>query len=514
MGERVLLQDFRIVDGRGGPIAQGDVEVEGETIARVGDFPKRETYREVVEGNGRYLFPGFIDIHSHGDLMNFKKRGLKPKIMQGVTTEVTGQCGLGPAPIDEKRKKGWRRRLFLKDPLEEWPWDSVGSFFHALESHGLESNFIYFLPHGLLRYGIKGSSPSLMSEEEICLMRDKIEESFTQGALGASLGLCYFPAMFSSSKELRALFEEAASYQRPISIHLRSEGRGLLESLQEICNLSKGLSCKLHISHLKVIGEGNASQMDEVFTILKRESMTFDHYPYNYGNLPLSVILPPEVYKKEGLEGLRDPKIREELKEAYSKGGGSFSSSWDNLPYLLGWDKIKISSLKSDRKEFMGSSIEDVAKKLGLSPWDLSFQLLLEEEGEAMIHDVYMREEMVEKILAHEGGSISTDSLFGETMHPRTFFSYPKVLKEHVFKKGILSLPTAIYKMTSWPAQILGLKDRGEVAPGRVADLVIFSPSDLCEEERRTGIQSVMINGRWKVKEGVYLETTPGRILS
>lgn len=512
--EGILFKDFILVDGRGGPLFRGDVEVEGKTITRVGNFTAKMDYQEIVEGHGRYLTPGFIDIHSHGDLMNFKRGGLKPKISQGITTEVTGQCGLGPAPISRYRREGLRRRLILQDPLNEWSWDCVSSFFHALEENGLESNFIYFLPHGLLRYEIKGDSPSPMDRGERERMVALIQESIAMGALGLSLGLSYYPAIFSSYSELRALFEVAALYHRPISIHLRSEGSGLLQSIEEVLRLAEGLNSSIHISHLKVIGEKNAYQIHQVLEILQEREMSFDHYPYTYGNLPLSVIIPPEYRRGEGLKALEDPSIRRELKEIYQRGEDSSSLTWDNLPYLLGWDRLILTHGKGGSRGYIGLSLEEIAAQVGLEPWDLSFQLLLEEDGEVLIHDLYMEEEILETILTHERGVFCTDSLFGELVHPRTLFSYPKILKEYVFKKRLLTLPTAIHKMTKRPAIILGLKDRGEILPGKRADLVTFSPQKLYNEGKEAGIHDVMINGTWKVREERYIKGTPGEILS
>lgn len=515
MAARTLLKNFIIVNGqRDTKPFSGDILIEEDKIIKVGQLKGIDPTTKIIQGNERYIFPGFIDMHSHGDLMNFASEGLSSKIKQGITTEVTGQCGVGAAPLKEDLKSGWQQHMIIRNPLSKITWNSVVEYFSYLENKGLDNNLVYFLPHGLLRYNIKQGSKEPMNPKELEELKDLIKKSFAEGAAGLSLGLCYFPAVYADFKELRTLFELADQYNKLISVHLRSEATGILDSLDEIIKLAEGTNCRINISHLKVIGKSNEDKLDKLLKKINDYSFTFDSYPYRFGNTTLEIIIPPEFIGERGLDALKDNIVRDQIKEIYQTGEYK-NKSWDNLPYLLGWDNIYVTDLNNkENEDIRGLSIKAIAEKWGVEPADAAFDLILEEDGSILMQDYFMEENLIEKILRDQNGSIGTDSLFSRTnQHLRTSSSYPKILKKYVFERKTITLSEAIIKFSKKPAEILKLKDQGEIAPGKKADLVIFSKDELLND-RGNGIKTVIINGQQKLNEGIYHQSNkPGQIL-
>ncbi len=516
MNKPILFKDFIIVDGSTeGEEKKVNIEVEADLIKRVGDFKADKNYDQVVKGDGRYLFPGFIDLHSHADLMNYSSEGLNAKIMQGVTTEVCGQCGLGPAPVREEIKKDWQKHMIIRNPLSSLPWESIAEYFAHLTGNGLENNFIYFQPHGLLRYYLKKGSKDKMNRDELKNLQYIMQKSFKEGAAGVSFGLCYFPAVYSDYEELKTVFKSAAEADRLISVHLKSEGSKILESLNEIIELKEATGAGVNISHLKVIGEENAFKLDQILAKIENHNLSFDSYPYNFGSTSLKIIIPPDFLEDDGVDVLKDPNRRNQIKKLYMSGKNPYDN-WENLPYLLGWNQIVISSLSSNKnKDILGLSLQQIAEKWEMDPADACFKLLLEENN-ILMQDYYMREELIEKIIKNSNGAVGTDSLFSkENRHPRTHSCYPKLFKKYVFDDEILTLREAVIKVSTKPAEILGLKDRGEITAGKKADLLIFSKEELMQNDQKSGIQSVMINGSWKVKDYKYLkDSSPGQVIT
>lgn len=515
MTAKKLFKDFILLDGsREAAPEIVDIQTDSDSIVKVGNFRKTKNYEEIIDGKKeKYIFPGFIDLHSHADLMNFSAEGLEAKIRQGITAEVTGQCGLGAAPVKPEIKEGWQKHMIIRNPLSELPWNSVAEYFSYLNKKGLDSNLLYFLPHGLLRYYIKKGNKSAMDAEELSKYQELIKKSFNQGAAGLSLGLCYFPAVYSNFKELKTIFKLAGRYNKLISVHLKSEGSKIIESLAEIIKLREGTESRVNISHLKIIGKENEYKLEKLLNMIEENDLTFDSYPYNFGSTSLEIIIPPDFIEDSGLDILNDSAARNKLKRIY-KNGENHYDNWDNLPYLLGWENIYLSHLdNSQYSELIGLSLADIAAKWEMEAADAAFKLLIEEEN-ILMQDYYMQENIIKTILTHEKGSIGTDSLFSKSNpHPRTYSTYTKILKKYVFGEAIFSLAEAVNKFTKKPAELLGLKNRGEISPGKKADLVIFSKKDLLAD-KNNGISGVLINGSWKLKDGDYYKSVkPGKII-
>lgn len=524
MNDMLLIKGGTIVDGSGSDPYKGDILIKGDKIEEIGSFNRQ--YKKVINADGCYITPGFIDMHSHTDLMNLVREGLKPKIMQGVTTEVVGQCGLGVAPVPEEKRKEFRENLIIGDQSVDWRWESTGDYLKSLEKHGLESNLVPFTGHGVLRYAVKGNEYGSLDNNELKEMEELLEEAFSSGVFGISFGLVYLPAIFSDIQELKKVVNITSKYKGIIAVHLRSEGDELVEAINEMITLVENNDARLHISHLKAIGEKNWPLIDQILSLVEEKNLTFDHYPYTAGSTTLLAIFPLFILQgksmEDMLENLKRPEIRKRVKQIFSgKEKVDKGLPWDNIPALVGWGNIKIIDLKTEQnKEFLGMSILEIANKLGKDPADTAIDLIIEEKGNVRMIDFYLNEDTLVKIMKHPQGMFGTDSLFGGGVpHPRGFGTYPRIISKYVFNNKDITLENAVAKMTSKPADVLGLSKRGLVKPGYYADLVIFDDnfSDCATYENPTcypsGIHYVFINGKEKVNKGKYVKGFQGRVI-
>ncbi len=526
MSRKALIKNGIIIDGSGREPYQADLIIQDDKISEIGICKEKENYFDlVIDAADNYVTPGFIDVHSHTDLMNLIDGGNKPKIMQGVTTEVIGQCGLGVAPLPGEKRSSFREQLIIGNPDVNWDWESTGEYLRSLKRIGLESNLIPFTGHGVLRYAVKGDRSEPMNNKELNQLESYLEESFAAGIFGVSLGLVYFPAVFATEEELKRVIKMVSKYSGILAVHLRSEGDELVEALEEMISLTSDTDLRLHISHLKAVGKKNWPRIDEAFKLIEENHLTFDHYPYLAGSTTLMAIFPPFVFAEQGItdtiNNLKDHDLRQKVKRVFS--GAELlekGMAWDNIPLLVGWEKIKVIDLKTQKnREFLGLSLKEIGEKRGVSPADAAMDLIIEEKGNVRMIDFLLADDILKKIMKHPRGMFGTDTLFGGVPHPRGYGTYPRVISDYVFGNKVLSLAEAVARMTGKPAEMLGLKDRGRILPDYKADLVIFNKDfkDLATYDEPecypTGLEYVLINGHLKIKKGLYQKGRYGEII-
>jgi N-acyl-D-aspartate/D-glutamate deacylase len=311
-----------------------------------------------------------------------------------------------------------------------------------------------------------------------------------------------------------------------VSVHLRSEGDEILEAIQEMLTLAEQSSCRLHISHLKTVGQRNWRKVDEVLHLIEDRHLTFDCYPYIAGSTTLLTILPPFVLKGKGIDEiigkLHDPGIRRRLKRIFCGGEPVPKGlAWDNLPALVGWENIVIADMPGPKhRHVIGQSLTDLASQQKKEPADVALDLLIKAHGAVRMINYYENEATLRKILRHPQGMIGTDTLLGGKVHPRVFGSYPKILHHYVFGQQLFPLEEAIAKMSGRPASLLGLPYRGLLQPGYAADIIIFDETfrDRATfdepEQYPEGLHYVLINGEVKVDQDIYSTNFPGRLLT
>lgn len=528
--EQLLLKNARIVDGTGAPWFSGAVEITDGEISRVvrerDPGIDAETTIDIADN---VLCPGFIDTHSHSDMELFEDSTLSPKIRQGITTEILGQDGFSMAPMHrENGPEEWSKQLgALAGRVDvDWTWGSVADYLDAVEENGVSANVGLLVGHGTVRFNILGMADRDPSEEELTEMSKLVTEGLEDGAVGFSTGLIYTPCIYADRTEVRELAACLGQYGRPFVAHIRSEGRWIWDALDEFVDVGAEEEIPIHLSHFKVAGTEQQGKADRAIALIEtaRErgvDFTAEQYPYTAASTMLSAALPPWVHA-DGPEGTIEhlssgearERIRRDIEEWRLEG-------WENIGALTGWDGVVITNVESeDNASLEGSSIAEIANDRDVRPVDAICDVLVEEELGVSVRLHMMAEADVREILSYERVCVATDGLFGGKPHPRVYGTYPRILGTYVREENLISLEEAVRKMTSLPARAVGLDRKGTVRPRMDADLVVFDPGSIAsratfETPRRypRGINHVIVNGEFVVRDGKTTGATPGRAI-
>jgi N-acyl-D-amino-acid deacylase len=506
-----------VADGCGGPLVRHDLLLDAGRIAAVGPAGAYDQVDcAVVNADGLVIAPGFIDVHSHADNAPLLEEDDTSKILQGVTTEVVGNCGFSLAPAAPGREDmlaTFSQRIF---PPLSWGWNGFGAFLAAADARGYVTNYAPLVGHGTLRLAVLGMADRAPDADELGRMGRLLEEALDAGAFGMSSGLIYPPGLFSATGELVELARRLPG-NRVYATHMRGEGAHLLDSISEALQVGAQAGCRVQISHLKVSGRPNWGQVGPALDELDRArrsgvAVTQDVYPYDRSSTMLTACLPP--WFQEGgdaalLARLGDPAALARARADIENPDGS----WESHVAGAGYEGILVSSTASHT--FEGRTLTEIAGEQGVGPFDALVRVLRAEELRVSMVIASMSEADVETVLAHPSTMIGSDGLppgVGGKPHPRLFGTFPRVLGRYARDRGVLSLPEAVARMTALPAQVFGLADRGRVAPGAVADLVAFDPgkiSDRCDYRDPVhppaGIAWVMQGGRFAVRDGRWL---------
>lgn len=529
MTSDVLLRDGCIVDGTGAPWFRGSVAVtDGEISAIVRRTDNVPDAEEVVSLDGAVVCPGFIDLHSHSDLELFADPLVGPKLRQGITTEILGQDGFSMAPMNPSGTMEWRAHLrgLTGDVDREWTWGTTGEYFDAIEATGVALNVAMLVGHGTVRYDVLGMSDRDPTANELDEMANRVTEGLEAGAIGFSTGLVYPPQVNASTEEVTTLAKRLRPFGRPFVAHIRSEGRGIWDAMDEFIDIGAENRIPLHVSHFKVSGKSVQGQGDRVLELVEvaRErgiDVTADKYPYAAGNTMLTAVLPPWVHA-EGPDGVRtrlsDPNVREQIRRDIDEWR---IDGWENNAGKTGWENLVVTNLNDpDLADVEGHTVAEIADQWGCDPVDAVCDLLLAEDLSVSMITHSQSEADVRTMLANERVALGTDGLFGGRPHPRTYGSYPRVLGHYVREEGLLTLEEAVRKMTSLPARAMGLKTKGILRPGLDADLVVFDPDvvasratydDPCRHP--VGISHVIVDGRFVIQDGKPTGARPGSVI-
>lgn len=370
---------------------------------------------------------------------------------------------------------------------------------------------------------MEGNPNRVATDLEIQSMCALLSQSLEEGCIGLSSGLYYAPCIFADRKELLALLGVVKTYGRLFCVHMRCEGSDILSAITEVLDLARHSGVKLQISHLKVIGKENQVLVPSMLAMIEQArsegvDVQFDQYPYEYGSTSLFSMLPPS-YLKLGREELRhvlgSETERRTIKAMMEEGRG-----WDSIASLCGWDAIQVLVLQSNPC-YEGMSMALVAEKRAQEPYEAFFDLLAQEAGSALMTDVTQSQDSIKRILSHPLMCFGTDALYaGIKAHPRSYQAALHLIDRYWKQEPVLSLELLIAKMTSCGAKRLGLSDRGLVAEGYRADLVLFDPVELADNSDEahpdapcSGLCMVMVNGVIAYRDGVYSDSTSGDIL-
>lgn len=518
-----LVKNVKIVDGTGAPWFYGEVAVQDGVIVEVGKKICGGAAK-VVDGGGLVLSPGFIDSHSHSDtnwLIN--SRGAS-KLYQGVTTEVTGQCGASPAPLTEKRRGA--QVNVETDEGTPVTWTTYAEYLDAIEKAGVGLNIVPLVGHGALRGSAMGYERRPPTEPELADMKNLLVEAMEAGAFGYSSGLIYPPSSYADTQELIELAKAMAPYGGIYETHMRDEGAGLLGSVEEAIRVGREGGVSVEISHHKVTVESSWGLVKQSLAMIEEArkqgvDVTADQYPYIASATSLTSILPGWAF--EGgpaalLARLKDPEVSAGLKETVAKEQANG-----------GWARYLITGVKSQKNAFaQGKRIPEIAAIWGIPEVEAAWRLLIEEELQVGQARFGMCEEDVRYVMAHPCVMIGSDSgcmaadgpLAKGHPHPRTFGTFPRVIGHYARDGKLMPLEKAVNKMTGMAAWRVRLWDRGIIRPGMKADLTLFNPDTIIDTATfekpisyPVGIEKVWVNGVLCLDSGKHTGRIAGKVL-
>ncbi len=529
-GYDLLILDGRVIDGTGNPAFRADVAVRDGRIVAVGRNVDGEA-QVVIEARGKVVAPGFIDMHSHSDLSLLVDGNAESKIRQGVTTEILGESGsAGPLRDAEREERNESKR---PDGVTV-DWTTLGGYFRRLERETISVNVASYVGSGRVRMAVMGNVDRAPSPEEFQEMRELVKGAMQDGALGVSSGLIYPPNAFATTEELIGLAEIAAQHGGIYTSHIRAEGANILLALDEAIEVGEKAGCPVHILHLKVVGKSMWGRMESIAAHIQAArrrgvEVTANQYPYVASMTGLRMALPLKFLKGttvEFVERLKSPQVRREIRDAITNGLPGWESN--RVGDSGGWKGVLVASVnKPENKKYEGKRMSEVAAEMKKDPVDALCDLLVSEEGRVSAIYFAMSEADVRLGMQQPWVSIGSDgSAVNPSMswvgkpHPRWYGTHPRVLGRYVRVEKVLTLPDAIRKMTSLPAQILGFDDRGLLKPGFAADIVVFDPETVLDQatfedphQYPVGIETVIVNGQVVIDQGNHTGARPGRVL-
>jgi N-acyl-D-amino-acid deacylase len=539
---RLLIRDALLVDGTGAPARAGDLLIEGEHIAELGETSLAPD--EVIDGRGLVVTPGFIDVHSHSDFTLPGEPEAEGKVMQGVTTEIIGNCGLGLFPANERVERFYE----LLSPMLFGErgggcFKDVTAYRDRLHAQGISVNAAPLVAHGNVRCLAMGLEERTAKPSEIAQMRETVAENMEEGAFGLSTGLVYAPGAFADTEEIIELAKVTAAHGGIYATHMRDEGAKLIPSVEEALRIGREAKISVQISHHKAAGRWNWGKVKTTLGMIDRAredgiDVHSDVYPYAAGSTVLSAMILP-IWAFEGsqerlLERLKDPETRkkiilgsQERIMKYAQLPGALDRWFPKrllLPFvMLGLSRLVVVSSVKKQHEYEGMTLRQIAKKRKQGLYEMMLDLLVEEELAVAAIAHVMSEDDVERVMQHPFTMIGTDGFPQREgkPHPRSYGTYPRVLEHYVKERKLFGLETAIHKMTGMVAKKLGIPDRGELRVGARADLVVLDVPKV--RDRATyksprnhpeGLKHVFVNGAWTVKDGKHTGARAGRVLA
>ncbi len=528
----------RIVDGSGKIAYHGDVGIVGDRIAAIGNLTDCES-GATIDAHGNVVAPGFIDMHTHSDLSVVYDRNANSKIYSGVTTEVVGNCGIGPAPIKEENREllidYLGTRLIGSIPVKiELPWASFDEYLQHVKNTPPALNIAPLVGQGVVRIAVMGFAKGNPNAVELKEMQRLVDASMSEGALGLSSGLVYLPGEYSSMEEIGELCKTIAPYKGIYCTHMRTESDGIMDAIEEALQIGEAGGVPVHISHMKLLSQNMLGKTDLVLERLARAErsgieVSYDVYPYTAGLTSLSACMPPWIFEggvDKMIGRLGDSSIRTRLRQEINEG----LPGWQNFVKSAGgWGKFFVSSVRSEENKVLeGKFITEIAELQGKDPYDAAFDLLIAENGRVQMNYYAMKEEDVITFLQQPQAMIGSDAMslsaegilsYGKP-HPRAFGTPTRLLARYVRELKALSLEDAIQKMTDRPARRLGLGGRGLIRQGYYADIVIFNPDSVQDQatytepkQYSTGIETVIVNGQVAIDKGCHQKVYQGRVL-
>ncbi len=510
----VLITNGRIIDGTGTPGYRADLAISGDCIVAIGIFPDAEA-KSKIDASGKVICPGFIDAHVHGDLVLLADPYHEPAIRQGVTTYIIGQDGVNMAPASAPTLQYMRQYTagFSGVFSLDQQWQSVKEYLACFDRR-CALNVVHLVPNGNLRMEVFGLETREPAGDELLEMSRLLREGMEQGAVGLSTGMDYIPSLYATTEELIALCKVMAPYGGVYVTHQRRyDPEGVRESMEEVFRIGREAKVPVHISHFN-------SRSDIVLPLVDQArneglEVTYDLYCYLAGSTILAMAaLPPWVQEggpQKTMERLKDPAVRSRLEEGHRKPRGPV-------------ENLFLSFIAADsHKQFAGKTIGQAAEEANQGVADFICDVLIASKMEVgcIAPHLQRTEQDIEQLMRHPAMMGGSDGIFtGNFPHPRGYGCFARYLGYYVREKKTWTLEEAVQHLAAHPANRFGLRDRGILRPGLVADVVILDPGTITDHatyengrQPATGIDSVLVNGELVLDRGRRTKSLPGRAL-
>jgi N-acyl-D-amino-acid deacylase len=525
----LVISNARVYDGLGGKPYAGEVAVDGDRIAYVGTAHGLKG-RIQIDARGKAVAPGFIDMMGHSEESLLADGRAVSGLKQGVTLDVFTELSMGPM-TDEMAKQAAQRQGDFKYEVN---WRTLGQYLDRLQRQGIAPNVASFVGAGEVRVNVLGEGDVTPSAEQLKAMRALVHQAMEEGAMGLTTALIYAPMNYAKTPELIAMAEESARCGGIYTAHMRSEGDHIEDAVQETIDIARASGAPAEIHHLKFIGRSNWDKRERVVAMIEaaRASgvrITADMYMYTAGGTALDASLPPWVHAggpEAMIARLRTPEVRAKVLAAMRE---DHPKDWENLYRQAGPDGMLILAIKHpELKSLIGKTITEIAKMRGVSVEDAIIDLIIEDDAGAGAAYTIISEDNIPKQLVLPWVSSGSDAessapegvfLLSST-HPRAYGNFARIFAKYVRDEHVLPVAEAVRKITSLPADVLSLPERGRLKKGAFADIVIFDPDTFQDHstyaqpmQYATGVSDVVINGKLALKGGLPTGTATGRIL-
>jgi N-acyl-D-amino-acid deacylase len=526
----VIIHNGTIYDGSGEKPYIGDIAINGDTIAAVGDLSSANGTTE-IEASGMAVSPGFINMLSWANVSLIHDGKSQSDIRQGVTLEVMGE-GWSMGPLNDKMKE--EEKELQGDIKFDIEWTTLGEYLEYLERKGVSCNVASFIGAGTVRINVLGYEDRAPNKEELERMKQIVKEAMEEGALGVGSSLIYAPNFYAKTDELIELCKAASEYGGMYISHIRSEGNKLLEAADELIRISKEANIPAEVYHIKAAGESNWHKLDSLISKINKArenglKITADMYTYTAGATGLDAAMPPWVQEggfKEWKKRLQNSKISNQvMKEMITP-----TDKWENFFIAAGTpENIVLVGFKTDSLKYLtGKTLKEIADMRGKSPEETAIDLVIDDDSRVETVYFLMSEDNIKKKTAipwvsfgSDEGSLAPEGIFLKSNpHPRAYGNFARLLGKYVRDEKIIPLEEAIRRLTSFPAENLKIKNRGKLEPGFFADVVIFDPEKIKDKatyekphQYSEGVSDVFVNGIQVLKNGEHTGEKPGRVV-
>lgn len=520
----LIIRNGTVVDGTRASARQVDVCIQDGRIAEISEHTNAEAKKE-INAQGKIVSPGFLDIHTHSDLAPLSPFDPESKTNQGVTFELTGNCGISPLPSTPETRTSITEYYLsnLQYPPMNLTANTLDEYIAEADAHRNIANYGMLIGHSAVRGCVMGFDNRPPTPDELALMEQRLDEELSMGAFGMSLGLIYPPSAFAETSELDALAGVVRKHNGLLAVHVRNEGPLVFEAIDEMLGVAERSGVHLQISHLKIMTKslwGHSQRLlDRIDEARARGiHVSCDQYPFFASSTGMTALVPKWAHAggpQPMLARIEHPKQRlldDIAKELESRGGA---------------DRVMISSTHGSQPEWEGKMLSDIAAELGLDPVNAALYVL--QKCHANVHCNYFSqsEEDMERILSRTDIAVASDgynysydrSITVDTPHPRNFATFPHAL-ELAREKNLMPMEDIVYKMTGLPAGMMGMTERGVLAVGKVADVTIFDWKKVGQAgdyqhsvQRPHGIEYVIVSGETVLDHGKLTGAKPGKIL-